>query len=83
MTNTWTVNSTALTLVNVPTNQNLGCNPANVPTAAQKAAGVTANNACGSGTVSATSADTANGSLMTRIYTISAIDGCGNAGTAR
>ena len=59
----------------MPANQNLGCNPTNVPTAAQEVAGVTANNACGSGTMTATSADTTNGCLISRVYTISAVDG--------
>ena len=68
--------------MNVPANQNLGCNPASVPTAAYLQSQISATNGCGAGTVTVTSADTTNGCGITRIYTISAVDGCGNGASA-
>ena len=82
VTNTWTANHVPLKLVNVPANQNLGCDPASVPTAAYLQSQISATNGCGAGTVTVTSADTTNGCGITRIYTISAVDGCLNGASA-
>ncbi len=70
-------NTTAPT-VTVPTGSNLGCNPTNPPTCASVKALVTATPACGTATITVTSADTTNGCTITRTFTVTATDGCGN-----
>ena len=79
---TWTVDTTA-PVVTVPTGSNLGCNPATVPTAASVKALVTATDACSAPTVNVSSVDTTNGCTVTRTFTVTATDACGNISTAQ
>ena len=79
VTNTWTANTTAPVISGVPAGQNLGCNPASVPTSI---AGLSASNACGTAAINQSSVITTNGCLVTQVFTIVATDGCGNTATA-
>ena len=74
----WTVNPTAPVIHGAPTNGYLGCNPTNLPTTSSVISGVSASNACGSASLSATSMLTTNGCYLTNVFTIKATDGCGN-----
>jgi uncharacterized repeat protein (TIGR01451 family) len=80
---TWTVNTTPLTLNKVPPGGNLGCNPT-PPTDYTATNGVTVTAACGTALASfgVTHADVTSGCTVTRTYTISAADSCGNTGSA-
>ena len=79
VTNTWTVNTTPPVISGVPAGTNYGCNPASVPSTI---AGLSASNACGTAGINQSSVITTNGCLVTQIFTIVAIDGCGNTATA-
>ncbi len=81
---TWIANTTAPTLVGVPASTNLGCNPAILPTCASLKALVSATGNCGSATTVTitTNADAISGCLVTRTFSIKAVDACGNTATA-
>ena len=79
VTNTWTVNSTPPTLSGVPAGTNYGCNPASVPSTIP---GLSASSACGTAGLSQSSSTTTNGCQVTQIFTIVAMDNCGNMATA-
>ncbi|HVM61421.1 MAG TPA: HYR domain-containing protein [Verrucomicrobiae bacterium] len=74
---TWTIDTTAPT-VTVPTGSNLGCNPATLPTVASVKALVTATDSCSTPTVNVTSSDSTSGCTVTRTFTVTATDACGN-----
>ena len=78
----WTVDTTAPT-VTVPTGSSLGCNPTTLPTVASVKALVTATDTCSTPTVNVTSADTTTGCVVTRTFTVTATDACGNASAAQ
>jgi hypothetical protein len=79
VTNTWIANATPPVIYGLPAGTNLGCNPTNVPATI---AGLSASNACGTAAISQTNAIMTNVCAVTQIFTIIAIDGCGNTATA-
>ena len=79
---TWTANATPLVITGTPANSNLGCNPANIPTASNVTNGMSAANACGSAPLSVTSTLATNGCLVSDTFVISAVDACGNTGSS-
>jgi hypothetical protein len=78
----WTADTTA-PIVTVPTGSSLGCNPTTLPTVASVKALVTATDTCSTPTVNVTSADTTTGCVVTRTFTVTATDACGNASAAQ
>ena len=78
----WTVDTTPPT-VTVPTGSNLGCNPATLPTVASVKALVMATDACSTPTVNVSSVDTTSSCTVTRTFTVTATDACGNASAAQ
>ncbi len=84
-TNTWTTETSAPTILGVPTTGlALGCNPNSIPTVASLKALVTAKNTCSTPTVSVTSTNTTNGCVITDTFTITATDSCsGNSSVAK
>ena len=70
--------TTAPTLVTVPTGSNLGCNPATLPTDATVKSLVSATDNCGAAIVTVSHADVNNGCSVTRTFTITAADSCNN-----
>jgi hypothetical protein len=78
----WISNSTPLAITGTPTNSDLGCNPATLPTAYSVTNGMSASNACGSAPLSVTNVLTTNACLVTDTFTISAVDACGNTGSS-
>ena len=79
----WTADTTPPTITAVPTGSNLGCNPASLPTDASVKALVTASDNCGVPTVNVSHVDTNNGCAVTRTFTVTATDGCGNTSAAQ
>src|SRR6185369_8445756 len=77
---TWTNDTTAPVLANVPVGSDLGCNPASgiLPTDASVQGVVTATETCSTATVTVTHADVPAGCQITRTFTITASDVCGN-----
>jgi hypothetical protein len=75
----WTEDTTPPAITGVPTGGNLGCNPANKPTDANLKALLAVTDDCGSATPLISHADTTNGCTVTRTFTVSATDACGNA----
>ena len=81
---TWTADTTAPTITAVPTGSNLGCNPTNPPTDASVKALVTVTDNCGTPTINVSHADAAtNGCTVTRTFTVTATDACGNTSAAQ
>ena len=80
---TWTADTTPPTITAVPTGGNLGCNPASLPTDASVKALVTATDNCGVPTVNVSHVDTNSGCAVTRTFTVTATDGCGNTSAAQ
>ena len=78
----WTVDTTAPT-VTVPTGSNLGCNPTNLPTDVSVKALVTATDTCSAPVINVSHVDTINGCVVTRTFTVTATDGCGNTSAAQ
>ena len=76
------VDTTAPT-VTVPAGGNLGCNPASLPTDASVKALVTATDNCGVPTVNVSHVDANSGCSVTRTFTVTASDGCGNTSAAQ
>ena len=80
VTNSWTADTALPVLVGVPAGSNYGCNPSSVP---GTISGVTATDTCSPAPVSVTGgAPVTNGCAVTQIFTITAVDGCGNTATA-
>jgi hypothetical protein len=75
------VDTTAPTITAVPAGSDLGCNPATLPTDASVKALVTATDNCGTPTVNVVYADVTTGCTVTRTFTVTATDACGNAAT--
>jgi hypothetical protein len=80
---TWTVNTNAPVITSVPsgTNLNLGCNPATLPTDASVAAQVAVTDNCTMQSTNVSHVDGGSACAMTRTFTITATDGCGNIST--
>jgi hypothetical protein len=83
----WTIDTNAPTIILAPTNMNLGCNPTNLSTytAAYIKSKVTASDSCGgSTTVTVTQGpDSGTPCSMSRTFTITVSDTCGNVTTPR
>jgi hypothetical protein len=73
----WTADTTA-PVVTVPASQNLGCNPATLPTCASVKALVTATDACSTPTINVTNVLSGTACAMTDTFTVTATDACGN-----
>ncbi|MGH7972669.1 MAG: hypothetical protein ACREIC_28480, partial [Limisphaerales bacterium] len=79
---TWTLDTTPPVLTGVPSGGSLGCNPGNPPTDASVEALVQANDNCGVATKNVSHTDNTNGCMVTRTFTITATDNCGNVSPA-
>ena len=79
----WTADTTPPTIIAVPAGGNLGCNPASLPTDASVKALVTATDNCGLPTVNVSHVDANSGCVVTRTFTVTATDGCGNTSAAQ
>ncbi len=77
---TWNVDTTPPTIQGVPVGGYLGCNIAAVPGADPD---VTVTDGCSLATLQSTTTDTNVGCLFTRTIAYSALDACGNLGTAQ
>ncbi len=80
---TWTADTTAPTITSVPTGSNLGCNPATLPTDASVKTLATATDDCGTPTINVGHTDATSGCTLTRTFTVTATDGCGNTSAAK
>jgi hypothetical protein len=78
----WTEDTAPPVISGVPSGGNLGCNPTNKPTDASVKAALTITDDCGVATNSITHADATNGCTITRTFTITATDDCGNVSPA-
>lgn len=67
----------------MPAGGTLGCNPTNPPTDASVKALVAVSDDCSVATTNVSHADTTNGCLVTRTFTITAADHCGNVAAPR
>ena len=80
----WTADTNAPTIVLAPTNMNLGCSPTNLPTIASVKAQVTAADTCSSTTINVVQgSDTGTPCSMSRTFTITVSDQCGNVSAPR
>ncbi len=79
---TWTTDNAKPTVM-VSGGGNLGCNPANVPNDSTVRTMVTATDNCSVLSTNVTHVDTSNGCSITRTFTITATDGCGNISDAK
>lgn len=75
---TWTLDTTNPVITGVPTGASLGCNPANPPSDASVKALVQASDNCGIATKNVSHVDSTSGCMVTRTFTITAVDNCGN-----
>jgi len=75
---TWTQDTTRPTITGVPAGTSLGCNPDNLPTDASVKALVQANDNCGVATKTVSHVDSTDGCTVTRTFTITVADNCGN-----
>ncbi len=80
---TWTADTIPPVISSVPTGANLGCNPANPPMDASVKAQVAATDNCGAPSINVTHMDATSGCAVTRTFTITATDGCGNTSAAK
>lgn len=80
VTNTWTVAS--LSFTTIPVGTNLGCNPAVIPNDTTISNGVVISDSCSTVTNSVTHVDFPTNCSVTRIFTITAGDACGDTATA-
>lgn len=80
---TWTTDTNAPVIVSVPTSGDLGCNPTNLPTDASVKAQVTATESCSSAIINVSHVDGGTACAMTRTFTITASDTCGNVSAAK
>ena len=76
---TWVVNTTPPTITKCADDRNLGCNPTSIPTGTNSL--ISANDDCGSVTVTNSYVDSSNSCGRTRTITYVATDGCGNQTT--
>jgi hypothetical protein len=82
-TNTTVTTATAgPVLSGVPAGTNFGCNPTSVSTVASVQAEVTASVTCSTAPVQVTQVTTTNGCAVTQVFTITAVNACGNSATA-
>jgi hypothetical protein len=79
----WTVDTTPPTITTVPTGSNLGCNPTNPPTDASIKALVNATDTCSTPTVNVSHVDSTTNCTVTRTFTVTATDACGNTSAAQ
>jgi len=80
---TWMADKTPPAITSVPAGANLALNPTNPPTDATVKAQVVAIDNCGVPTINVSHADTTSGATMTRTFTVTATDTCGNVSPAR
>lgn len=81
---TWSVDTTAPRIVSTPAGGSLGCNPAAQPTDDSVKAQVTAADDCDSNPeITVTHTDSGSSCAMTRTFTITAKDRCGNVSAAQ
>src|SRR5439155_89646 len=76
---TWTDDLVLPTIDSVPAGIAYGCNPASRRDDAAVKALVTASDNCGTPTVTVTHVDSGTPCAMTRTFTVTAKDGCGNS----
>jgi len=74
----WTIDTNAPVIVSVPASTNLGCNPSILPTDASIQTQVVASDTCTVQSTNVSHVDTTNGCVVSRKFTITAIDECGN-----
>jgi len=79
---TWTMDTTLPVITGVPAGADLGCNPNFPPTDASVKALVGATDNCGIATKNVSHVDSQNGCTVTRTFTITAADNCGNVSQA-
>jgi hypothetical protein len=79
----WTADTTAPVITSVPAGSNLGCNPTNLPTDASVQALVAATDNCGVPTINVSHVDATSGCTVTRTFTVTATDACGNTSAAQ
>lgn len=78
---TWTQDTTAPVLSGIPVGGDLGCNPANIPTAASIRALLSVTETCSKVALTVKESDGGDSCNKSRTFEISASDGCGNATT--
>jgi hypothetical protein len=76
------LNTNSMMLIGVPAGQNLGSNPATVPTAAEVLSEVSVVGSCSPVTPSVSVTETTNGCAVTQIFTITATNVCGQMAAA-
>src|SRR5205823_45622 len=74
----WTVDATPPAVTLPTTGFDLGCNPTVLPTDATVAAQVSASDTCSVVATNVTHLDTSNECTITRIFAVTATDGCNN-----
>jgi hypothetical protein len=79
----WTVDTTPPVITSVPVGNYLGCNPASPPTDATVKGQVLAVDTCSAPTINVSHADTTSGCTVTRTFSITAADACGNVSPAK
>ena len=79
---TWTTDTNAPVITSVPTSGDLGCNPTTLPTDASVKAQVTVTDSCSSSTITVSHVDGGTPCAMSRTFTITASDTCGNVSAA-
>jgi hypothetical protein len=79
----WTVDTNAPVITSAPTNSNLGCNPASLPTDASVKALVVATDNCPLQSTNVSHLDTTNGCVVSRTFAITVMDACGNVSTPK
>lgn len=99
ITRTWTASTSCVTntcvqtitvtdtsvpvIVSVPPGTDLGCNPQNLPTDESVKALVVVTDPCGTPEIKVTHVDLPVGCMVTRTFTITAVDQCGNTSEPR
>lgn len=74
----WTNDTTAPVITSVPAGGSLGCNPTNPPTDSTVQGLVVAADNCGTSAINVSHTDATTGCTVTRTFTITATDACGN-----
>lgn len=75
---TWTMDKTLPVITGVPAGASLGCNPNTLPSDASVSALVQATDNCGIAKKNVSHVDVTDGCTVTRTFTITAADNCGN-----
>lgn len=83
VTYTWTIDTNAPVVTIVPGSTNLGCSYGSLPTDASMASAVVAGDNCSVVSTNITHLDSTNGAAVTRTFTITVADECGNQATNR